>query len=206
MMRTPSAFSRSSAAGVDSLIGSAMAIRPCSRPSAATNTTLAPRSRHCSAALRRGAASTPICVMRAVLPTATGLPSTCPRTPMPVDDSKSLAALSAMVRRRASATMASANGCSEPWSRLAASRSTSSSLQPGAATTPWNTGLPSVSVPVLSTISVSIWRRCSIASASLNSTPELAPRPVATMIDIGVASPSAHGQAMISTAMALIVP
>ena len=43
----------------------------------------------------------------------------------------------------------------------------------------------------------------SIASASRNSTPACAARPVATMIDIGVASPSAHGQAMISTDTAL---
>ena len=42
-----------------------------------------------------------------------------------------------------------------------------------------------------------------MASAFLNSTPTVAPLPVATMIDIGVASPSAHGQAMISTATAL---
>ena len=35
------------------------------------------------------------------------------------------------------------------------------------------------------------------------STPACAPRPVPTMIDIGVARPSAHGQAMISTATAL---
>jgi hypothetical protein len=31
----------------------------------------------------------------------------------------------------------------------------------------------------------------------------VAPRPVPTMIDIGVANPSAHGQAMIKTATAL---
>jgi hypothetical protein len=31
----------------------------------------------------------------------------------------------------------------------------------------------------------------------------VAPRPVPTIIDIGVASPSAHGQAMMSTATAL---
>lgn len=35
--------------------------------------------------------------------------------------------------------------------------------------------------------------------ASRNSTPLRAPRPLATMIEIGVARPSAHGQAMIST-------
>ena len=67
-------------------------------------------------------------------------------------------------------------------------------------------GLPSVSVPVLSTISVSTLRRFSIAAASRNSTPCVAALPVATMIDIGVARPSAHGQAMISTATALIRP
>jgi len=43
----------------------------------------------------------------------------------------------------------------------------------------------------------------SIASACLTSTPAAAPRPVAIMIDIGVARPSAHGQAMIRTATAL---
>ncbi len=64
-------------------------------------------------------------------------------------------------------------------------------------------GLPSVSVPVLSTTSVST---CSQVARSprrcLNRTPACAPRPSPTMIDIGVASPSAQGQAMISTATA----
>ena len=78
--------------------------------------------------------------------------------------------------------------------------------EPGAATARSKAGLPSVSVPVLSTISVSTLRRFSIAAASRNSTPCVAPRPVATMIDIGVARPSAQGQAMISTATALIRP
>ena len=60
-------------------------------------------------------------------------------------------------------------------------------------------GLPSVSVPVLSTTSVSTLAKRSSASAFLIRTPACAPRPVPTMIDIGVARPSAHGQAMIST-------
>ena len=64
-------------------------------------------------------------------------------------------------------------------------------------------GRPSVNVPVLSTTSVSTRARSSSASAFLISTPACAPRPVPTMIAIGVASPSAHGQAMISTATAL---
>src|SRR5690625_7205817 len=46
----------------------------------------------------------------------------------------------------------------------------------------------------------------SMLSASLNSTPWVAARPVATIIDIGVARPSAQGQAIISTATALTRP
>src|ERR1044072_6033520 len=42
-----------------------------------------------------------------------------------------------------------------------------------------------------------------IASAFLNNTPFCASFPVTTMTDIGVASPSAHGQSMIKTATAL---
>ena len=42
----------------------------------------------------------------------------------------------------------------------------------------------------------------SSASASRISTPCWAPRPTPTMIDIGVARPSAHGHAMMSTATA----
>ena len=60
-------------------------------------------------------------------------------------------------------------------------------------------GLPSVSVPVLSTTSVSIFSMRSSASAFLIRMPACAARPTPTMIDIGVASPSAQGQAMIST-------
>ena len=44
----------------------------------------------------------------------------------------------------------------------------------------------------------------SIARAFRNSTPARAARPVATMIEIGVARPSAHGHAMMSTETAAI--
>jgi len=60
-----------------------------------------------------------------------------------------------------------------------------------------------VSVPVLSTTTVSTFSSVSSTSASLMSTPSFAPRPTPTMIDIGVARPRAQGQAMISTATAL---
>ena len=55
----------------------------------------------------------------------------------------------------------------------------------------------------MSTTRVSTVLSISLAAASLNNTPNVAPRPVATMIDIGVARPRAQGQAMISTATAL---
>src|SRR6266545_5138248 len=82
-------------------------------------------------------------------------------------------------------------------------RSISFSSSPGAATNAAKWGLPSVSVPVLSTTNVSTFSKTSSASAFLISTPAVAPRPVPTMIDIGVAKPSAQGQAIINTATAL---
>ncbi len=72
-------------------------------------------------------------------------------------------------------------------------------MNPPATRTATTLGLPSVSVPVLSTTIVSTFSKRSSASAFLMSTPACAPRPTPTMIDIGVASPSAQGQAMIST-------
>ena len=89
--------------------------------------------------------------------------------------------------------MATASGCSLARSTLAARRRTSASVKPGAGTMAVTAGLPSVSVPVLSTTSVSTFSMCSSASAFLISTPAWAPRPTPTMIDIGVARPSAHG-------------
>src|SRR5467141_2969792 len=67
-------------------------------------------------------------------------------------------------------------------------------------------GLPSVNVPVLSTTSVSTFSKRSSASAFLINTPASAPRPTPTMIDIGVARPSAQGQAMMSTLTAATRP
>ncbi len=62
---------------------------------------------------------------------------------------------------------------------------------------------PSVKVPVLSTTSVSIFSKRSSASAFLIRIPVVAPLPIPTMIDIGVASPKAQGQAMIRTETAV---
>ena len=102
--------------------------------------------------------------------------------------------------------MASASGCSLARSTLAASRRISVSSNPAAGTIATTFGLPSVSVPVLSTTSVSTFSMRSSASAFLISTPACAPRPTPTMIDIGVARPSAQGQAMMSTLTAATRP
>ena len=56
----------------------------------------------------------------------------------------------------------------------------------------------------MSATSVSTFSMISSASAFLMRTPAVAPRPVPTMMDIGVARPSAHGHAMISTETALM--
>ena len=63
---------------------------------------------------------------------------------------------------------------------------------------------PVVTVPVLSSTIVSTWRVDSSTSGPLMRMPSWAPRPVPTMSAVGVASPSAHGQAMISTATAAV--
>ena len=63
---------------------------------------------------------------------------------------------------------------------------------------------PVVTVPVLSSTIVSTLRVDSRISGPFISRPSCAPRPVPTSSAVGVASPSAHGQAMISTATAAV--
>ena len=198
-MRMPSARRLASAAGVVALIGSATAMIPAGRPSTATNIAVAPSRRSASARDSRSALATPRSLNRPALPTATARPPIVPVTPLPVTDAKPVASLSSTPRSLAEATIAAASGCSLARSRLAPSANTVASSKPSAGTTATTRGLPSVKVPVLSTTSVSIFSKRSSASASLISTPAVAPLPTPTMIDIGVARPSAQGQAMITT-------
>ena len=133
--------------------------------------------------------------------------STMPTTPLPVGESKPRTGASSMLalgrrrddraRQRMLARALDAGGEPQHLALVEARRP---------ATTATTFGLPSVSVPVLSTTSVSTFSMRSSASAFLISTPACAPRPTPTMIDIGVASPSAQGQAMISTATAATSP
>ncbi len=64
--------------------------------------------------------------------------------------------------------------------------------------------MPVVTVPVLSSTTVSMARVDSSTSGPLIRMPSWAPRPVPTISAVGVARPSAHGQAMISTATAAV--
>ncbi len=95
--------------------------------------------------------------------------------------------------------MVRAKGCSEPFSKAQAilnKRVGSASFK---GRTSLTVGFPCVRVPVLSTkIVLSFWA-CSKASALRNKMPARAPKPVPTIIAVGVAKPSAQGQAITNT-------
>ena len=97
--------------------------------------------------------------------------------------------------------MAAPSGCSLPRSSEPARSRTSATDRPAAGVTLTTEGRPSVSVPVLSsTTAVTRWA-VSSASPPRMMIPASAPRPVPTMMAVGVARPMAHGQAMTRTAM-----
>jgi hypothetical protein len=100
--------------------------------------------------------------------------------------------------------MAAATGCSDACSTAPAYRSRTSRLAPAAGSTPVTAITPVVTVPVLSSTTVSTAREDSSASYLLMKIPSCAPRPHATISAAGVASPSAHGHAMIKTARAAL--
>ena len=156
---------------------------------------------------RATAVSTPSSARNSRCRARTACRRPCRSTPLPVGESKCFdlrkSQMRALWRPR---TIAAASGCSLARSTLAASRRISFSSKPVGRHDRHDLGLPSVSVPVLSTTSVSTFSIRSSASAFLISTPACAPRPTPTMIDIGVARPSAQGQAMISTVTAATRP
>jgi len=95
-------------------------------------------------------------------------------------------------------------GCSLAASSAPARRSSSRSSTPSAGSTSTRVMVPLVMVPVLSSTTVSMSWVLSSASGPLIRMPSCAPRPVPTMSAVGVASPRAHGQAMISTETAAV--
>ena len=126
------------------------------------------------------------------------------RAPLPGSARKDSPALTGSPRSRAAATIARATGCSEPSSTAAAIRRSSPSSSPTAAATRESSIRPVVTVPVLSRTIVSTRRVCSSTSGPAISIPSCEPRPVPTSSAVGVASPSAHGQAMMSVATAAV--
>ncbi len=186
------------------LTGSAMASTPASRPSTATKIAVAPSPRSASASLgERADVDAELGQERRVAERDASARRPCRARPCRSGESKSATGDrrdAARPRRRArSPRPADARSPARRWRRGAAARPRRS---PAPARRRSTAGLPSVSVPVLSTTSVSTFSMRSSASAFRISTPACAPRPTPTMIDIGVARPSAHGQAMMSTATA----
>ena len=134
---------------------------------------------------------------RSARPTVTSRPSTRPRAPRP---GRLVKPSTSGRSEPAAATTACATGCSEPASTAAARRSSAGSSDRTSVTVI----RPVVTVPVLSSTIVSTARVDSRTCGPRIRMPSWAPRPVPTIRAVGVASPRAQGQAMISTATAAV--
>ncbi len=123
--------------------------------------------------------------------------------PFPGMERKFFASVRLIFLSSAPLTMASPSGCSDPFSAVAAIKSTSLSLRPETANTSVSFGVPSVRVPVLSKTIVSSLCALSRASPPLIRIPFSAPLPVPTIMAAGVASPTAHGHEITRTVIAM---
>ena len=197
---SPASCNALSALGVVSLIGSATPIIATSSPSTAANSGVLPLAPHAADRPSAAARETPSRVINLSAPTSTLWPSTSARTPWPVWDVKDVTCASDSSSASAWRMMAVAIGCSDLASTEATSRKASDRVQPLKTSRSVTSGRPAVSVPVLSSAMVSTSAKVCSASPLRNSTPSSAPRPVPTMIEVGVARPIAQGQAIISTA------
>jgi len=193
-------FCRAATAAADpSLTVSATPRTPAARPPTATSIGVLPSPARRRRSMVSGAESIPAVDSRRALPTRTSRPATRARTPCPVMESNAVASGTLSPRSRAPATIAVASGCSEDASTAATRANRSSGVNPSTGRTSVRAGAPFVMVPVLSSTTMSSLCAVSKASAERIRMPFVAPLPVATVIDIGVARPRAHGQAMIST-------
>ena len=199
----PSAFSWATAPAESGLTGSATTIRPTASASTAANIGVWPAAAAWLACGVSAVTSMPASVRSAALPTRTRRPSTVASMPRPGMAVKRSTGGSARPRSRAAVTIAAPSGCSLPVSAAATIASRDAASHWPAVWIRVTAGRPWVIVPVLSrTIAVSR-RDCSSASPLPIRTPSSAALPVPTMTAVGVARPSAQGQAMISTAMAV---
>src|SRR3989338_1988421 len=134
----------------------------------------------------------PISAINLKLPAKYSTPPIIPFNPLPFMISKCETGNRVILFFFAYLTMAWATGCSDLLSSEAKTCSMFSS------DTLVTSGLPRVKVPVLSTTTVStLWSFSSVA-ASLIKMPSLAPFPTPTIMAVGVANPSAQGQAITS--------
>ena len=192
----PSACSRATAPADEGFSASARASTASVRSSSANQTTVFASCIHPSASrCRRTSGTMPWRDSRASFPAYQVRPSATPRTPCPGMLSNPVTGTSRSPP--SDSTTACESGCPERFSRLNRIRRAVSDPSAHAAST--TDGRPSVSVPVLSSTTVSTFRATSRLAASLTRMPCPAPLPIPTMRAVGVASPSAQGHAMIST-------
>ena len=203
--RSPSALSAATASAEVGLTVSATTSTPRTAPSQAATIAVRPcASAACLAASSSAGIATLHSAMNAARPSTTPWPSTTPSTPRPSWLAKPSSAGSVPSSSRAARAIAWAIGCSEASSSAPAMASSSPRSWPAAGTTSIRLMRPLVTVPVLSSTIVSTLRVDSRISGPLMSSPSWAPRLVPTSSAVGVASPSAHGHAMISTATAAV--
>ncbi len=205
--RTLLSWSIWTASGVEAFMGSETPIKPASSSLAATNITVWPSSRRLSTwvlTFWSFSDAMPTSPSRnGLVPRATSLLFTPPMTPFPVMERKFFTSNNSSFFSFAPPRIAAAKGCSLFRSKLAPSWRRYFSSHPLSGIRDVKRGFPSVRVPVLSTTKVLTFSIISNASAFFIKTPAVAPRPVPTMMDIGVANPNAQGHAMINTATAL---
>ena len=199
MTSMPRAWRAATAAGEPSLMVSATATIPAGSPSTATSIGVLPPAASASCSGRSVSVLMPFSSRSRRLPTRTSWPSTWPRTPCPVTESKSVTSPRVRPRSVAPVTIAAARGCSELFSIAATQPRSWFSSNAATVATSVRVGTPLVMVPVLSRMIASSLCAVSSASAERIRMPCSAPLPVPTVIDIGVASPKAQGQAMIRT-------
>mmetsp|Transcript_4438 Transcript_4438/g.19893 ORF Transcript_4438/g.19893 Transcript_4438/m.19893 type:complete len:230 (+) Transcript_4438:1272-1961(+) len=204
-VRSPLLWSLATADAASARTSSSISSTPATVPSIATKTGVRPGLEADATAATSGGTATPAPtppVTNASVPTLTVLPRTAPTAPAPGSCLK-LPSSTSGTAPGAAATTASASGCLEFFSTAAADAMTSASFRPSRTATFLTTGLPTVSVPVLSNTTVSSSCVRSSTSPPRIKRPCLAPRDVPTRTAVGVARPSAHGHATTSTDAAI---
>ena len=146
------------ASGASGLMGSAMPSSPEARPSIATKTTVSPSRRRASARSLSSDALTFNSLEQAVVATATSWPPTMPITPLPVSERKPSGGINRRWSPR-SVDDGAAQGMFAAALEAGRQATMLSSVSPATATTYCNSGLPCVSVPVLSSAMVVTFRR-----------------------------------------------